>query len=81
MHDLVLITLNWLFKNLGRHSHPSSLCRCGWQGLPGVTDVLEGQDESINLLAGDRVEHGRHHAVHEQWFEMWFGLNNVFSLV
>ena len=20
MHDLVLITLNWLFKNLGRHS-------------------------------------------------------------
>ena len=27
-----------------------------WQGLPGVTSVLEGEDEDINLLAGDRVE-------------------------
>ena len=33
MHDLVLITLNWLFKNLGRYTRHVGACapwRGGW---------------------------------------------------
>ena len=46
MHDLVLITLNWLFKNLGRYSRVGSSLGC-----PAILCVIFELDR-VFLVSG-----------------------------
>ena len=53
MHDLVLITLNWLFKNLGRHSGGAQGGARGWRTSGLAAQWGGGARSARPLVAGD----------------------------